>query len=286
MLKLGEYCEEDARIITGYLKDAGFKVDARGLVRSVLNFSSTLEGKLSEIDGKAKSFDKYRGYVEALKTIYAKGVDPDDLSDLFLNEVCPGWKEKVERLKTLRDSQDTRLSDLPEEERNILLENVTECYIVSKFMNDFLEINDIDLENPDSSIPDDPKIIIPVNADDYGDDENLLQMRLDVEMDKVVVVSVDEFSTTHYEKLSNEFIDEFGAEFLKIRAMGIMIADIVECAEKGKMDFEDFADLCELEIGKKNIMTVDATLVAEEIARSLEKMGLLKIKGDIIKWKL
>ena len=60
----------------------------------------------------------------------------------------------------------------------------------------------------------------------------------------------------------------------------------MERAEKGKMDIDDFADLCYLEMGDKNTMTVDASLVAEEIARSLEKTGMLKVKGDIIKWKI
>ena len=52
-----------------------------------------------------------------------------------------------------------------------------------------------------------------------------------------------------------------------------------------KMDIEDFAERCILDVGSRFTMSVDASLVAEEIARSLEKRGMLKIKGNTIKWK-
>jgi hypothetical protein len=34
------------------------------------------------------------------------------------------------------------------------------------------------------------------------------------------------------------------------------------------------------------VMSIDGSLVAEEIARSLEKSEMLKMKGNTIKWKI
>jgi hypothetical protein len=47
-----------------------------------------------------------------------------------------------------------------------------------------------------------------------------------------------------------------------------------------------FAERCDLELEREgNIVSIDGTNVAEEIARVLEKNGVIKIKGDMIKWK-
>jgi hypothetical protein len=51
------------------------------------------------------------------------------------------------------------------------------------------------------------------------------------------------------------------------------------------MDIEEFADKCVVDLGTWNVLSIDASLVAEEIARSLEKKGILKMKGNTIKWK-
>ena len=45
------------------------------------------------------------------------------------------------------------------------------------------------------------------------------------------------------------------------------------------------ADLCMIDIGGKDVLSIDGSQVAEEIARSLEKKGILKMKGNMIKWK-
>ena len=34
-----------------------------------------------------------------------------------------------------------------------------------------------------------------------------------------------------------------------------------------------------------NMLDIDGSLAAEELARSLEKNGIIKAKGDIIKWR-
>ena len=67
-------------------------------------------------------------------------------------------------------------------------------------------------------------------------------------------------------------------------ALAKVIKSLVEQPAKGKMDIEDFADRCVVDLGDRNVLSIDASLVAEEIARSLEKKGILKMKGNTIKW--
>lgn len=285
MLKLGEYSEEEAKTLAGHLKDAGMKVEMKGLVLFKSAYSSTLDGKLSEVEGKAEGIDRFKKYVATIKTLMEKDIESDKFTESFLSESIPGWKEKLERLETAKKAEKAGESAIPEEEKNELLWTAAECISAMNFVEDFLGINMIDIENP-GTLADDPMVVIPVKAEDYNEDEPLLHMRMDVEMNKAVEIAVDEFSTTRYDNLDDEFREDFSEEFLIIRSMGILIGELVERAEKGKMDIDDFADLCYLEMGDKNTMTVDASLVAEEIARSLEKTGMLKVKGDIIKWKI
>jgi hypothetical protein len=60
----------------------------------------------------------------------------------------------------------------------------------------------------------------------------------------------------------------------------------VERPSPGKIDIDAFAERCDMELEDKgNILEIDGTDVAEDIARVLEKNGVIKIKGDMIKWK-
>ena len=67
--------------------------------------------------------------------------------------------------------------------------------------------------------------------------------------------------------------------------MGLVSMGVINAAEKGKMDIVEFADLCNFESGDRWHLSIDGSMVAEEIARSFEKMGMLKMKGNTIKWK-
>jgi hypothetical protein len=56
--------------------------------------------------------------------------------------------------------------------------------------------------------------------------------------------------------------------------------------DKSDESFETFEDECELVLDSKNrTLRVFGYPVAEEIAKALEKNGLIKIKGDVIRWK-
>jgi len=93
MLKIGEYSEDEAKTVAGYLKDAGFKVDVKGLVTARTDFTASLQGKLSEMKGHGEFAPKYERFLAAAKTAVEKASTQDDFQDHFLTELDPNWKE-------------------------------------------------------------------------------------------------------------------------------------------------------------------------------------------------
>jgi hypothetical protein len=64
-----------------------------------------------------------------------------------------------------------------------------------------------------------------------------------------------------------------------------IISNLIK-SSSGKMGAETFYERCGLQIEDDgNILKVDGKRSGQEIARSLEKNGVIKVKGDIIKWK-
>jgi len=282
MFKVGEYSEMEAKSIAGYLKDAGFKVDIRGLVRARTEYSASLQGKLSEIKGKTERYEQCERYLSALKTAMEKGASEETFRDLFLDEAIPGWKETLAKFEEHKDSPD----DMDDETRDTFVKTMAECIVSTDFAQRVFDLNDIEFGAPVNGRLDDPIISVPVNPDDCDSDDPLLLQRMDTDLAKEYEITIDEFSASLFDEIDEDFQNEFVDEFLKIRALGYIIRSLVNVAEKGKMDIEEFADLCEIEIGERMVMSIDGSLVAEEIARSLEKSGMLKMKGNTIKWKI
>jgi superfamily I DNA and/or RNA helicase len=88
-----------------------------------------------------------------------------------------------------------------------------------------------------------------------------------------------------YRDIDDAFRHEHQQEFLKIMALAKVIQYLIKQPAKGKMDIEEFAERCIVDVGNWDVLSIDASLVAEEIARSLEKKGIVKMKGNTIKWK-
>jgi hypothetical protein len=65
-----------------------------------------------------------------------------------------------------------------------------------------------------------------------------------------------------------------------------LLANLIEHPAPGKIDFEAFAEGCEFETMEDgNILSIEGSAAADELARVLEKNGIIKVKGDTIKWK-
>ncbi|MCU0637102.1 MAG: hypothetical protein MUE87_00525 [Methanothrix sp.] len=283
MFKVGEYYEDEAKTLANYLKDAGIKVDIRGLVLARTEYSASLQGKLSMVKEKAGTTDmaKREQYLFALKNTLEKGATSETFEDLFLEEIFPGWKESVAKFRLLQENN----SEIDEVNQDSYARTWAECIVAVDFAEKVINLNDIEFGSPIGDRLDDPIISIPVSSDYEDTKEPLLFQRMDVDMVKKYEITIDEFSASLFDEIDEEFQDEFGDEFLKIRSMGLIIEHLVDVMEKGKMDIEDFAELCDVQFGDKWLMNIEGSEVAEEIARSLEKMGMLKMKGNTIKWK-
>jgi uncharacterized protein YhdP len=67
--------------------------------------------------------------------------------------------------------------------------------------------------------------------------------------------------------------------------LGKLISDLTE-PSPGKMDMKAFSERCEFQMEKNgDLLEIDGSRAAGELARSLEKNGIIKVKGDSIKWK-
>jgi hypothetical protein len=281
MFKIGEYSEVEAKTVAGYLKDAGFKVDVKGLVVARTDFTASLQGKLSELKGHKEFSPKYERFLAAAKTAVEKTSTQDDFQDHFLSELDPNWREIRSRFNLHADSTEEMIEMTSGE----IGKTMAEYLLALSFSEDFLNLNNITLGMPIGSSFDDPVISIPAKRNDFDPDDPLHRERMDVDMNKIYEISIDESSAPFYHDIDEVFRHDYQQEFLKIMALAKVIQYLIEQPEKGKMDIEEFADRCIVDIGDRSVLSIDASLVAEEIARSLEKKGVLKMKGNTIKWK-
>jgi hypothetical protein len=293
MFKLGEYDEGEIKPIVNYLRDAGIKVEQKTCLYAIPDTAEYLEGRLSELRGEMKDIETYERYLEALRTALAKGATPDDLRDKFYYELDPVWAEKERQVEQIFKNP----SDLSDEEKEaarkrldeimgeLKVDNVVKMSKAYNFAITTLSRNEI---GPDQYLGDrltDPILRIEVNPDEY-EGNKLLKRTFFVELGKQYELYIDEFSAPLFDELDEEFEDSYPEEFFKIRALGILIKHLVERPSPGKIDRDAFAERCDVELEKEgNILEIDGTDVAEDIARVLEKNGVIKIKGDIIKWK-
>ena len=240
-----------------------------------------MQGKLSSMKEHDEFSSKYERFLAATKAVVEKASTQEDFSDLFLSELDPNWR-------VIRDSFGLQ-ADLPENMDEKTPEEIgrsmAEFILALSFAEDVLDLNNITLGMQIANSFDDPIISIPVKRNNFDPDDPLRVERIDVDMKKVYEISIDASSAPFYSDIDEEFRLEYQQEFLKIMALAKVIQHLIEQPEKGKMDIEEFADRCFVEVGDRSVLSIDASLVAEEIAQSLEKKGILKMKGNTIKWK-
>ncbi|VVB71856.1 Uncharacterised protein [uncultured archaeon] len=283
MFKLGEYDEDEAKSIADYLKGAGFKVDLRGVIRARTDFTHSLYGRMSEMKGKLENIERFERFLGALRAAAEKTSEQETFLDLYLTELDPEWKKKRDEF----DSHNEPSEESEEEIRAELVISMAENLVALDFAKNVLEINEITPGEPLGNRLDDPLVSIPVPRDNFDLDEDpMLRKRLDIDLVKMHEVFIDELHAPLFREIDEEFQEEYQDEYLQIVALGLLIDDLVENPEKGKLDMEDFMERCIIDVGEEeDLMTIDASDVAQDIARILEKNGVLKMKGNTIKWK-
>jgi hypothetical protein len=154
------------------------------------------------------------------------------------------------------------------------------------FASSVINLNDIEDGIDIGDRLDDPIVAISIDRDDYERDYPKLKRVLSVYLNKKYDLYVDEFTLLYSEMPDKEFIERYTDENIKIGSMKLMLTDVIENHSSEKMDFQDFEDECCFNIDSgKRVLKVIGYPAAAEIAKTLEKNGIIKIKGDVIRWK-
>lgn len=270
------------------------RVEQKAYLSAEINSKEYLEGRLSELRGEIKDIETYERYLSALRTALANGATPDDLRDKLYSELDPAWAEKRrevdEIFKNLSDSEEenereaakNRLKELMDE---IKMDDIVKMGKAYTFAVTVLQRNEIEPGQVGDRL-NDPILRIEVDPKEY-EGHKMLKQTFFVDFGKNYELYIDEFSAPLYDELDEEFEEGYPEEFFKIRAMGILIESLVSKPSAGKIDMDAFAERCAFDLEKEgNILSIDGTNAAEEIARVLEKNGIVKVKGDTIKWKV
>ncbi len=287
MFKLGEYHEEVARDIADHLKDVGMKVDIRTFTASSLEVFDYLEGRMSEIKGELdeERFNRYTQVLIALRKVLAEGDTPENFRERLQLEIDPQINEKRKLfIEILEGTLSPEEREAKKQESAGLLADLVDMSNAEFFVDMTLKRNEIEIVEPVGSRLDDP--IIRIFADDEDDDESELARTTTVfTVQPRAEVYVDEFSSIFSEDLSEEFKDEYDEEYTRLVLLGKLISELTE-PSTGKIDMEQFSERCEFQMENSgDLLEINGRRAAEELARSLEKNDIIKVKGDRIKWK-
>jgi hypothetical protein len=287
MFKLGEYCGEVARDIADHLKNVGMKVDIRTFSSGDLELFHYLEGRMSEIKEELdeERFNKYARHLAALRKVLAEGATPENFRERPQLEIDPQINEKR---KLFCDFMEGTLSleerEAKKQQSAGLFSDLLDMSNTESFIDMTLERNEIEIGEPVGSRLDDP--IIRIFADDEEEDESKMARTTTVfTVQPRAEVYVDEFSSIFSEDLSEEFKDEYDEEYTRLVLLGKLISELTE-PSSGKIDMEEFSERCEFQMENSgDLLEISGRRAAEELARSLEKNDIIKVKGDSIKWK-
>jgi len=300
MFKLGEYDEIEAEEIAEYLRDAGIRVEVRQSLFAERDDLTFMEGAFSEVRDKLPDCETYDKYLETMKNVLAEDPSSErEFRDRFLSVLDPDWDDKRDQLieifedeSPISDNEAEDLKKQPEEDKLRWLSVIFDVVKALGFAESILELNEIDFENCKKSLPEDPLVYIPLDPEGFdleeGDFENSqINTAISIEFDKICDVYLDEMSSPLIDEVDDGFAEDYFDELLKIKALGSMIEELYEPpGSSRKISFDEFKDMCNIEIGDgKFTMRIDGTFVAEDLAKVLEKRGILRTKGNMVKWK-
>jgi hypothetical protein len=288
MFLLGEYYEDEARDIADRLKEVGMKVDLRTFTAGEMEIYHHLEGRMSVLKDKLTEadYERYERYLNALRKVLAAGAGPEDFGEKFTLELDPQINEKRLQFAEILKA------DLPLEEREVKMKafaelkaDLLDVYDAENFIDTILNRNDIGIGEYVGSKLDDPILRVFDEREDLEEESDLTRTTTVFTVEPRAQVFIDEFYAVLAEELDDEFEDEYEREYMSLVFLGKLISDLKE-SSPGKVDLEAFRERCQFDMEKKgDLLEIDGSSAALELARSLEKNGVLKVKGDSIKWK-
>lgn len=221
--------------------------------------------------------------------------DPEAVNQEPYNQESQDQESKNQEAKD-QESQDQQPQDLdgPITEREEALEFIKDewpdnALSISKarsFARMVFDLNGIKIGEPLDNKLDDPVIEITIDLDDFETCPEQAKCNVDFYLDKTVVIFIDEFTTPLASDLDDEFWDEYPSEAQRLKSLGLLIEKLAMSPSSRKMDFADFVEECNISLEDDgSVLNVYGDDVADYLARTLEKSGVLKRKGDRIKWK-
>ena len=144
--------------------------------------------------------------------------------------------------------------------------------------------NDIQIGEDLGGKLDDP-ILRVFDDDDPEEESELAKTTTIFTVDPRAQIFVDEFSAVLADELDDEFEDVYEKEYMRLVLLGKLISELEE-PSSGKMDMDAFRKRCEFEMENNgDLLKIKGGRAAMELARSLEKNGIIKVKGESVKWK-
>jgi len=287
MFTLGEYGEVEASEIADHLKRAGLRVDLKPSITAFAETAAYMEGRASQLRERVDDFGIYDRYMEAIKAALAEGVEAEAFTDRYLSLLDPSWRGKMDEIASLlKDGSVTPADGESDQEMMNRTVELLEKLEALQFLDAALELNEVE-GPPGGDLGADPLIRIAVDSEESDVEDDLLKSVLAVRLEKIVEVRLDEMTTPMLKNVGDEFAEEFAEEYYKIFAMAMTVERLLSPPEdSNKIDLDDFRERLVFEEDMEDfVLMVDGTGVAEELARTLKKEGVIKIKGDRIAWK-
>jgi len=125
------------------------------------------------------------------------------------------------------------------------------------------------------------------DTDDTDDEEesDLARTNTIFTLEPRAQVFVDEFYAVLAEVMDEDFEEEFPEEYMRLVLLGKLISDLKEPAP-GWMRLEDLQKRCKVEMDDEgNLLEIDGRSSVNELAKVMEKNGIIKTKGDCASWK-
>lgn len=289
MFLLGEYYEDVAMEIADRLRKVGMKVEIRTYTASRMELFHFLDGRMSEIKGELDeaAFQRYERYFTALRKVIADGAGPDDFRERLLLAIDPQYQEKQNQFQKIMEANESegQNSIIPESSSGII-GDVIDISNAESFVNLILERNKIRIGEDVEDKLDDPIWRVIDDTDEYDEDESDLTRTTTVfTLEPRAQVFVDEFYTVLAEVIDEDFQEDFPEEYMRLVFVGKLISDLKEPAS-GWMSMEDFQKRCRVEMDDDgNLLEIDGRSSANELAKVMEKNGIIKTKGARARWK-
>jgi len=289
MFYLGEYDEETAKEIKESLDKAGLKVETRSYLVMEEETTYTIKENLSALkELMEEDSEQFERYLSALRSVLPQAT-AENFEDLFLKSLDPLMMEMRDKILALSVNPESFSAEEGESLKfgsEEWMKNTLAIARARTFAGMILSLNDIKIGEPLDNKLDDPIIEITIDPDDYETIPEKIKCDIDFYLEKSVTISVDEFTTPLACDLNDEFWDEYPSEAQRLKVLGLLIEKLATSPTSRKMDFAEFAEECDMTLEDEgSVLNVYGEEVAEDLARVLEKSGVVKWKGDKLKWK-